>query len=110
MDNPAAGESAIPLESLLRTGASLEEDAGNLPAGAWACYDEQGEAIAAMRFVLKANGKYTDASGKRGGTFVYSGTKSEIAFRFGFLGGQTGTNVQSSGFALSATITCEPVK
>ena len=96
-------------ESLLRTGASLEEEAGNLPAGTWACHDEKGEAIAARRFVLEANGKYTDAGGKRG-TFVYSGTKSEIAFRFGFLGGQTGTNVQSSGFALSATITCEPVK
>jgi hypothetical protein len=111
IDNPAEGESAIPLESLVSSAAtSLEEDAGNLPAGEWACYDANSQLMANLSFVLKASGKYTDASGARGGTFVYSGTRSEITFRGGFLGGQTGTNVQSSGFVLSPTVTCEPKK
>lgn len=111
MDNPSEGESAIPLASLVSTASTtMDEDAGNLPTGEWACYDAKGAPIDSMSFVLRANGKYSDVDGARGGTFVYSGTRSEITFRGGFLGGQTGTDVQSSGFALSATVTCEPKK
>ncbi len=111
MSNPSAGESAIPLESLMSTASTpLEEDAGNLPTGEWACHDANDQPVPRLSFVLRASGRYSDVDGARGGTFVYSGTRSEITFRGGFLGGQTGTNVQSSGFALSATVTCEPKK
>lgn len=111
MDNPAAGESAIPLESLAPAERPpVDDDAGNLPAGEWACYNESAQLLPKMAFVLKASGKYTDADGARGGTFVYSAGRSEITFRGGFLHGQIGTNVQSSGFELSDTVTCEPKK
>ena len=111
MDNPAEGVSSIPLESLMPApSVAGEEDAGNVPTGEWACYDADAKLLPKLAFVLKANGRYTDLDGVRGGTYVYSGTKSEIAFRGGFLTGRTGTNFQTSGFELADGVSCEPRK
>lgn len=111
MDNPAEGESSIPLESLMpASSVAGVDDAGNVPTGEWGCYDVNAKLLPKLAFVLKANGRYTDLDGARGGTYVYSGTKSEIAFRGGFLTGRIGTNFQSSGFELADGVSCEPKK
>jgi hypothetical protein len=102
-DNPRVESPTAPTPS-------LDDDAGNLPAGEWACYGVDGVLKAELSFLLKPNGTYTDLDGEREGRWVYSATKSEIAFRGGIFAEQTGTNVQSSGFTLSATVTCEPKK
>jgi len=61
-----------------------------------------------MGFVLDRSGKYTDVDGGRGGNYSYNAGASTIAFRGGFLDGQVGKNVRTTGFNISSTVSCEP--
>ncbi|MBV9548382.1 MAG: hypothetical protein JO256_01765 [Alphaproteobacteria bacterium] len=112
--NPAAGVSATPLSALGGSQAAKgavappPASAGALYIGEYACYGAGGRLMAGMGFVLQANGKYADTEGKRGGSYAYDKAKAAISFQGGFLGGQRGSNVSNRGFALSATVSCEP--
>lgn len=118
--NPAEGVSAIPLAGLsgTRVGAATAaeparravpaRDADKLYIGEYACYGTGNRIMAGMGFRLKAGGAYADVDGGRGGTYAFNAAASTLAFRGGFLAGQTGKNVQSSGFTLSTTVNCEP--
>ena len=61
-----------------------------------------------MGCVLERNGKYTDVNGERGGNYSCNAGASTITFRGGFLGGQTGKNVLTTGFNITSTSSCEP--
>lgn len=119
-DNPSEGVSAMPVASLTgdRVGRASAADSRSTPpaaknaaslyVGEYACYGTGGRLMAGMGFHLKAGGAYNDGDGRRGGTYGYDTSRATISFRGGFLDGQTGRNVQSSGFELSATVRCEP--
>jgi len=118
-DNPSEGATAIPLSSVAGTRAGKPVTAApsqtttkpvpvDLYMGEWACYGTGGRLMAGMGFILGRAGKYTDTDGARGGSYTYNGGTSTIAFRDGFLGGQTGRNFRNNNFHLSATVTCEP--
>jgi hypothetical protein len=117
--NPSAGVSSMPLASVAGS------PAGNAPApnpaasankspattlyiGQWACYGVGSRLMAGMGFVLDRSGKYTDVDGGRGGNYSYNAGSSTIAFRGGFLDGQVGKNVRTTGFNISPTVSCEP--
>lgn len=124
--NPAEGVSAVPVDTLPGTpvakspasgekGGASEKHApkqtaknGELYLGEYACYGTGNRLMAGMGFRLKAGGTYQDLDGKRGGQYAYDARAHTISFRGGFLDGQVGRNVQSTGFQLSATVRAEP--
>jgi hypothetical protein len=121
-DNPSEGVSSIPLNTVPgtpvdktpdKTAASpappaAAKDAGSLYVGEYACYGAGNRLMAGMGFHLKAGNKYEDGDGGRGGTYTYNAGASTISFKGGFLDGQAGRNVRATGFALSASVSCEP--
>jgi hypothetical protein len=122
-DNPSEGVSAIPLAGLPGTTAEKAPPAdmktapppearetGNLYVGEYACYGAGNRLMAGMGFHLKPGGKYHDVDGERGGSYAYDARAATISFRGGFLDGQVGRNVRSTGFQLSSTVSCEPFR
>ncbi len=117
--NPSAGVSSIPLASVAGNPASNapapippasanKSPATTLYIGQWACYGVGSRLMAGMGFVLDRSGNYTDVDGGRGGKYSYNAGASTIAFRGGFLDGQVGKNVRTTGFNISSTVSCEP--
>ena len=113
-DNPSEGVSVVPVGSLQGTRAPAGSPRGgtatasaSLYVGEYACYGAGGRLMAGMGFRL-SGGKYADLDGKRGGTYTYNAAIATIAFRSGYLDGQTGINVTARGFQISPTVTCEP--
>lgn len=117
--NPSEGASSIPLAGVAGTPASdapapsASASANKAPAtilymGEWACYGTGSRLMAGMGFVLQRSGRYTDVDGERSGSYSYNPGASTITFRGGFLGGQAGKNVRTTGFNLSSTVSCEP--
>jgi hypothetical protein len=117
--NPGENVSAIPLTSVAGHPASAltgstaqrpadKSQANTLYMGQWACYGVGSRLMAGMGFVLDRNGVYADVDGKRGGRYSYSAASSTITFNGGFLGGQIGRNVRTTGFNMSSTVSCEP--
>jgi len=123
-DNSSAGTSAIPLAGLAGTPAAAGSQApaagarapaaaatpaaGALYFGEYACYGTGGRPVAGMGFLLQSGGRYQDSDNERGGTYAYDAGAATIAFRGGFLDGQTARNVRGTGFSLSSTVSCEP--
>jgi hypothetical protein len=112
-DNPAEGQSAVPVASLRgeRAAAVAAPPApapGSLPLGEYACYGTGGTMLAGMGFVLSPDGTYADVDGERGGRWSHDAGAATIAFSGGYLDGQQGTGVGAQGFALSGTVSCEP--
>jgi hypothetical protein len=121
--NPSAGVSATPVASLPGTpmpkavgtappaqGTKVATDNPRLPTGEYACYGTGGRLMAGMGFRLNPDGSYVDLDSQRGGRYDYNGGAATVAFRGGFLDGQSGKNVRPSGFQLSSTVHCEPWK
>lgn len=117
--NPSAGVSSIPLASVAGAAAnnapaptpsasSNKTPATTLYIGQWACYGFGSRLMAGMGFVLDRSGKYADVDGGRAGKYSYNPSASTITFRGGFLDGQVGKNVRTTGFDISATVNCEP--
>ena len=117
--NPAEGISSIPLSSVGGSPASTaptpapSASASKSPAtalyiGEWACYGFGNRIMAGMGFVLDSKGGYADTDGARGGKYSYNAARSTLTFHGGFLSGQVGKNVKTTGFQISATVSCEP--
>ena len=137
-NNPSEGVSAIPLSTLTgeqapapgvatpavpnaakQEGAALGAQIAqpqapaanvNLYIGEWASYGTGGRLLIGLGFKLKADGTYTNLDGGEGGTYIYNAGTATIAFKGGFMDGQTGREVRSTGFRLSNTVSCEPYK
>ena len=121
-NNPAEGAVAIPLAGLPGSRApaaaanasakssSINASAGGIKlyVGQYACYGTGGRLMAGMGFELKPGGGYQDLDGGRKGVYVYDALASTLSFKGGFLDGQTGKNVRTTGFAISASVNCEP--
>ena len=116
-DNPSEGVSAIPLASLEGARASVGTPATPAPTtnsaptlyiGEFACYGVGNRLMAGMGFHLKPGNKYADLDGGRPGTFEFDATALTITFRSGFLDGQVGRQVKTTGFDLTRTVHCEP--
>ena len=117
--NPAEGVSSIPLAGIAGSPASnapaprasastTKSPATTLYIGEWACYGFGNRIMAGMGFVLDSKGGYADTDGARGGKYSYNAAGSTLTFRGGFLDGQVGKNVKTTGFDISATVSCEP--
>jgi hypothetical protein len=61
--------------------------------------------MAGLGFKITGPGRYTDLDGATRGTFSIAG--SNITFRGGHLGGQTGRSLTAKGFRIGAQATCE---
>jgi hypothetical protein len=119
-NNPSQGESAFPLSGLsgelaqpgtpaaAKPAPRQETRPGSLPLGEYACYGVGSRLMAGMGFKLESSGSYTDVDGERGGTWVHDAAAATISFSGGFLDGQTGRDVRSTGFQISPTVSCEP--
>ncbi len=121
-DNPAEGQEAIPLSGVpgkpyvanqetspVQTSTNVKNaPASKLYIGEYASYGTGNRLMAGMGFILKSNGRYTDVDNERGGSYIYNAKLATITFKGGFLDGQVGKNVSSSGFDLSNTVRCEP--
>ena len=117
--NPSEGVSSIPLSSVPGSPASNapapapSASASKAPAttlyiGEWACYGFGNRIMAGMGFVLDSKGGYADTDGARGGKYSYNSANSTLTFSGGFLSGQVGKNVKTTGFDITATVSCEP--
>ncbi len=112
-DNPAEGQSAIPLTSLQGQRAEAvampaPAKGGALAIGEYACYGTGGRLMAGMGFVLSSDGTYADLDDDRGGRWQHDEGTASIRFSGGFLDGQNGSGVSAEGFAISNTVSCEP--
>ena len=87
---------------------SASGSGGALYVGQYACYGTGSRLMAGMGFVLKAGGAYQDTDGGRKGSYLHDASTSTISFKGGFLDGQAGKNVRTTGFTLSSTVNCEP--
>ena len=90
------------------SGNTKPEITSKLYIGQYACYGTRGALLTGMGFTLFDNGTYADLDGKRAGKYQYNATASTINFIGGFLGGQTGKNVKTTGFQISNTVNAEP--
>jgi hypothetical protein len=119
--NPSEGVSAVAADSLpgkpaeqrtaaasAPTGGTEKSASGNLYLGEYACYGTGGRLMAGMGFRLLAGGKYIDLDSKRGGSYRYDTGTATVSFSGGFLDGQKGSNVRTTGFQISSTVNCEP--
>jgi hypothetical protein len=79
--------------------------AGTLRTGEYACYGSGGQIMAGLAFKVTGPGRYTDLDGTTSGTFSVSG--SNVTFRGGHLGGQTGRELTDKGFRIGMQATCE---
>ncbi|MEP7069814.1 MAG: hypothetical protein ABI789_11255, partial [Usitatibacter sp.] len=117
-DNPSERVSSFPIDSL--TGTRVGSSAPvpkivtqglktfRLKLGEYACILPGGRLAANTGFRLKRDKSYTDATGARGGTYVYEPFATTLAFHGGFLDGQSAKYADGSGFVLSPTLTCSP--
>jgi len=108
-NNPSAGVSSIPLESLPGTAApapasSATGGASAISTGEWACYGSGGSLLIGLGFRAEANGQYTDLDRRSRGSYSIQG--STITFKGGHLDGQTGSKFAGNRFALK-TVSCE---
>ena len=103
-----AGEPAPKGQVSGAPGGQAGNTATKLYLGEFACYGTAGRLMAGMGFNLKSGGRYNDLDGARGGTYVFNATAATISFHGGFLDGQVGRNVRTTGFQLSQTVSCEP--
>lgn len=79
--------------------------AGTLRPGEYACYGSGGQIMAGLGFKVTGPGRYSDLDGVTSGTFSVSG--SNVTFRGGHLGGQTGRELTTNGFRIGNQATCE---
>ncbi len=117
-NNTAVGVEAIPLASVPGTvyqpgNAPAPVPADRKPAtllyiGEYASYGTGGHLLIGMGFTLLQNGTYYNLDKKQGGSYTYNAQQATISFKGGFLNGQVGKNVKTTGFDLSETIHCEP--
>ena len=70
--------------------------------------EAQAPTTAQFQQALERGGRYHDVDGGRAGEYGYNAASSTISFRGGFLSGQTGNNVRTTGFKLTETVSCEP--
>ena len=119
--NPSKGVESQPLSSLPGTvyevgtiqaapGDIVKDNVSNssLYIGEYAAYGTGGRLMAGMGIILTSNNRYYDLDKQRGGTYNYNQKAGTITFRGGFLSGQTGKNVNTTGFDISATVHYEP--
>jgi len=65
--------------------------------------------MAGIGFKLAANGRYTDAEGKRPGRYRFDSATGGISFTDGHLGGQTATvSGGAPSIRFSNMVSCEP--
>ena len=118
VDNPLPRVSAFPIDSLKGTRVGKSADAPVvltkelrtfvLKMGEYACVLPGGRLAANRGFRLKTDKSYTDATGERGGKYVFEPFSTTLKFHGGFLDGQIGKFVEDTGFVLSPTLTCTP--
>jgi len=118
--NPAQGQESQPLTSLPGTIYEIGKNAASsktvkstnnkspLYIGEYAAYGTGGRLMTGMGMILTADNHYYDLDKKRGGTYSYNQQTGTITFSGGFLSGQTGKNVNTRGFDISATVHYEP--
>lgn len=76
--------------------------------GEYAAYGTGGRLMAGMGMILTSDNRYYDLDKQRGGTYNYNQKAGTITFSGGFLSGQIGKNVNTTGFDVSATVHYEP--
>jgi hypothetical protein len=79
-----------------------------LYVGEYAAYGTGGRLMAGMGMILTADNRYYDLDKKRAGTYKYNQKARTITFSGGFLSGQIGRNVNTTGFDISTTVHYEP--
>jgi hypothetical protein len=79
---------------------------GGLKQGEYACYGSGGRIMIGLGFKVLAGGRYTDLEGGNAGTYAVSGTN--VSFKGGHLGGQTGRDLKNGNFRIGAQAGCEP--
>lgn len=97
----------------IRKKSAVQNSSANkseLYIGEYACYGTGGRLMAGMGFILLPGGRYYDVDKQRGGRYVYSPGNKTIRFVGGFLSGQVGKDVKSTGFQISNTVFAEPWK
>ena len=117
-NNPTEGSESISLAGLPGTvyvpgkTAAPVKNAGTkkstLYIGEYAAYGTGGRLMAGMGMTLLAGNRYYDLDKQRGGSYTYNAQAGTISFNGGFLSGQTGKNVGTTGFDISATVHYEP--
>lgn len=119
--NPAEGVQSQPLSDVpgtiyeigkIQTATNKTNSDANgkssLYIGEYAAYGTGGRLMAGMGIILTADNRYYDLDKKRGGTYRYNQKTGTITFIGGFLSGQIGKNVNTSGFDISPTVHYEP--
>lgn len=119
--NPSQGVESQPLSEVPGTiyeigknAAAKEKPVNNtnnksvLYIGEYAAYGTGNRLMAGMGMTLTTGNRYYDLDKKRGGTYKYDPQTGTITFSGGFLSGQTGKNVNTNGFDISATVRYEP--
>lgn len=121
-DNPSEGVESQPLAAVPgtiyekgKTAAATAAPVKNtvtkkstLYIGEYAAYGTGGRLMAGMGMILTSGNRYHDLDKQRGGSYSYNVQAGTISFSGGFLSGQKGKNVNTSGFDISATVHYEP--
>ena len=88
--------------------ATTTDNKSSLYIGEYAAYGTGGRLMAGMGLILTSGNRYYDLHKQRGGTYNYNQKAGTITFTGGFLSGQTGKNVNTTGFDISTTVHYEP--
>lgn len=128
-NNPAAGASSMPVESLDGTAAHTatasatrtaqatdaasaartpkSRASGAITPGEWACYGAGGRALIGLAFRVNPDGTYTDLDAKSRGRYAVDESSGTLSFTGGHLGGQVGHTIGQGRYNIGTT-TCEP--